>query len=191
LRATKHIWGRKYRSDYKETVSEEEVDYKLTNPKANKGAVLGLADRQSGKIRVLRFPAVVGTDLKKAIKENVAIGSEVHTDESYLYRNGLEEYNHKTVHHGKHQWSVNGVHTNNVECFWSVMKRGVYGIYHQISYKHLQAYCNEFAYRYNSRKMTDGDRFSLVLQGLEGRLTYKQLIHGKNSQEESNQSAQA
>jgi hypothetical protein len=179
--------GRKYRSDYKGIVNEDEVDFKLNHPKDNKGAVLGLADRESGKIRVLRFAHIAGKEIKKAIRENVAPGSEVHTDESYIYRKGLDEYIHKTVHHGKHQWVVNGAHTNNVENFWSVMKRGVYGIYHQISYKHLQAYCNEFAYRYNSRKMKDGDRFVLSLQGLEGRLTYKQLVHGKNSQEESNQ----
>ncbi len=80
------------------------------------------------------------------------------------------------------EWVRGDIHVNHVENFWSVMKRGVYGIYHQISYKHLQAYCNEFSYRYNSRKLTDGQRFELSLRNIEGRLSYKQLVHGKSQQ---------
>jgi hypothetical protein len=56
------------------------------------------------------------------------------------------------LHRIRESLKVNGVHTNTVENFWSVMKRGVYGIYHQINYKHLQAYYNEYSYRYNARK---------------------------------------
>jgi hypothetical protein len=63
-----------------------------------------------------------------------------------------------------------------VENFWSVMKRGVYGIYHQISYKHMQRYCDEFSYRYNSRKVKDAERFTVSLQNIERRLTYKTLV---------------
>jgi transposase-like protein len=178
--------GRKYRSDFKGTTqSEEQVDYQLKNTIKGKGGVLGLAERGTGKIKVFAFPEIKSPNVKKAIYDNVQPGSEIHTDESFLYRRGLDEYIHKSIRHADRQWSVNGVHTNNVECFWSVMKRGVYGIYHQISYKHLQAYCNEFSYRFNTRKMTDGQRFSVVLQGLEGRLTYKQLVHGKDSQKDS------
>jgi ISXO2-like transposase domain len=146
---------------------------------------MGLVDRETGKIRAIRFPDNSAATVRQTIKDNVIPGSELHTDESKIYRRGLDEYNHKSVNHGKRQWVVNGVHTNTVENFWSVMKRGVYGIYHQISYKHLQAYFNEYSYRYNTRKMQDGERFSVVLQSLEGRLTYKQLVHGKDSQEGS------
>lgn len=183
--------GRKYRSDYKGTTSETEVEYKLKDKFHGKGAVIGLADRETGKIRAIRFAENTGDNIRQTIKENVAPGSELHTDESFIYRRGLDEYGHKSVHHGKRQWVVAGVHTNTVENFWSVMKRGVYGIYHQISYKHLQAYCNEFSFRYNSRDLNDGQRFELTLQRLEGRLTYKQLVHGKDAQESSQENAQA
>ncbi len=60
----------------------------------------------------------------------------------------------------------------------SVMRRGVYGIYHQISFKHLQAYCNEYSYRHNSCKLNDGDRFLLILERIGCRLSYKNLIYG-------------
>jgi ISXO2-like transposase domain len=71
---------------------------------------------------------------------------------------------------------VNGYHTNGMENYWSLLKRGIYGIYHQVTPKHLQAYCDEFSFRFNSRKMKDADRFKMSLQKLEGRLTYKTLV---------------
>jgi hypothetical protein len=59
------------------------------------------------------------------------------------------------------------------------MKRGVYGIYHQISYKHLQRYCNEYSYRYNSRTIKDHERFVEVFKNMERRLDYKTLTGKK------------
>jgi hypothetical protein len=66
-----------------------------------------------------------------------------------------------------------------MENFFALMKRGIYGIHHQISYKHLQVYCDEFAYRCNSCKMADGRRFELTLAGVEARSTNKRLVYGK------------
>jgi ISXO2-like transposase domain len=67
-------------------------------------------------------------------------------------------------------------HTNNIEGFWAVLKRGVYGIYHQVSPKHLKRYCNEFSYRYNSRQIADNEIFEISLKNTNGRLKYKDLI---------------
>ena len=72
---------------------------------------------------------------------------------------------------------VNGkTHTNNIECFWSHLKRGINGIYHWCSIKHLQAYVDEYSLRYNSRTYRTDNRFNLVLQNSEGRLKYRTLI---------------
>ena len=72
---------------------------------------------------------------------------------------------------------VNGMaHVNGVEGFWSLMKRGINGIQHSISNKHLHRYCDEYSYRYNSRTSLDTLRFTNTLAHAEGRLTYKQLI---------------
>jgi hypothetical protein len=101
------------------------------------------------------------------------------------------DYDRYTINHSRREWVRGDVHVNHVENFWGVMKRGVFGIYHQISYKHLQAYCNEFSFRYNSRKLKDGERFNAHLRNLEGRLTYKQLVHGKGKEaSEDNQTSQ-
>ncbi len=175
--------ARKYRSDYK-GLSEEEIDYKLSRSKDNKGAVLGISDRKEGTIRVMAFPSNKLEFVQDAVKENVEKGANLHTDETRLY-NSLETYYHReAVKHSARQWvkssiSAGKVHTNNVENFWSVMKRGVYGIYHQISYKHLQRYCNEYSYRYNSRTIKDHERFVEVFKNMERRLDYKTLTGKK------------
>ncbi len=83
---------------------------------------------------------------------------------------------HEILTHKTGQFVSNGFHTNSVEGFWSLLKRGVYGIYHSTSVKHLSKYCDEFSYRYNTRGITDGDRFSMSLVNSGTRLTYQELI---------------
>jgi hypothetical protein len=119
------------------------------------------------------------------IKDNVQTGSNVYSDQSGLYRSGLEDYNRETVRHTKPnpEFARGDVHVNNVESFWATFKRGKVGIYHYMSFKHLQAYCNEYAYRANTKDLKDGNRFELTLQQVEGKLPYKKLVHGKSNKE--------
>jgi ISXO2-like transposase domain/Transposase zinc-ribbon domain len=175
--------ARKYRSDYK-GLPENEIDYKMKHAKDNKGAVLGMADRKEGIIRVLAFPSNKKEFVTEAVIENLEKGANLHTDETNLYNSLEQEYHRESVQHGKREWvktsiSAGKVHTNHVENFWSVMKRGVYGIYHQISYKHLQRYCDEYSYRYNSRKLKDNERFMMVFENMGRRLDYKTLTGKK------------
>ena len=192
VEADETYMARKYRSDYV-GLSPEQVEYIHNNSQnqKNKGAVLGIADRATKTVHVTAFADNNSFNIRNEIKKKVEAGSTLMTDESFLYRRGLEEYNKQSVFHAKHEWvryeKDFKVHTNLVENFWSVMKRGVYGIYHQISFKHLQAYCNEFSYRYNSRKLRDNERFIITLSQIEGRLSYKQLVHGKESKDKTEQ----
>jgi len=185
IEADETYMARKYKSDFK-GLPPEEVEYKLNSKTDGKGAVLGMVERSTGTVRVLAFANNNRDNITQAVRANVEKGSKLHTDESYLYRALEQDYYRETVVHGRKEWVrqsiVSGkVHTNNVENFWGVMKRGVHGIYHQISFKHLQAYCNEYAFRYNTRKIKDSDRFVLSLGNLHGRLTYKALISEKES----------
>jgi hypothetical protein len=150
----------------------------------NKGAILGLADRKEGAIRVFAFSENKTENVLPVLRENVEKGANLHTDETKLYNSLEQEYHRESVKHSKREWvktsiSAGKVHTSHVESFWSVMKRGVYGIYHQISYKHLQRYCDEYSYRYNTRKITDSERFVQSLQNIERRLDYKTLVGKK------------
>lgn len=174
--------SRKYASDYKGLSPDEAKEYIKKHHMKSKGVVFGLAER-GGNVRIISKPESNKDLALSIIKANVQAGSDVYTDESRLYKKGLKaDFNHDTVVHWVRQWVKGSVHVNTVENFWSVMKRTVYGTYHQISFKHLQAYCNECSYRYNTRKISDKERFEIVLSNLAGRLTYNTLVHGKSSQ---------
>jgi transposase-like protein len=117
--------------------------------------------------------------IEPIVINNIAKGSTVHTDEWHAYRNLGLRYDHSRVYHGAKEY-VNGMaHTNGIENFWSHLKRGIDGIYHWVSFKHLQTYVNEFTLRFNSRNMGTSERFDFVLGNISGRLSYKVLINGK------------
>ncbi len=178
--------GKKFRSEFKGVISDEETDYHFKKKNTRtKGAVLGIVQRDTKKIELSVFPETNGKSIREVINKRVKPGSELHTDESFLYRTGLDNFTHKAVKHAKGNWVKDGVHTNTVENFWSVMKRGIYGIYHQVSYKHLQRYCDEFSYRFNSRDIKDGQRFELSFSNISRPLPYKLLVHGKSKEANS------
>jgi transposase-like protein len=185
--------GRKFRSEYKAIPPEQGAEMakqtKHTNKLKSRGAVVGLYNRDSNVIRTQVFNARTAEAIREVATNNVKAGATIYTDEALLYTNSLKDYKRGTVNHWLKEWVRGDIHVNHVENFWSVMKRGVYGTYHQVSFKHLQAYCNEFSYRYNSRHMKDGERFYVALQNIEGRLSYKQLVHGKDTQKESSPEA--
>ncbi len=167
------------------SVDETFVGGKITNMKKtkrkyykdigkdNKIPVMGLMERE-GKVRL----EVIGyNDLKYMVRKNVDKGAILVTDEHLGYRGLDNEYNgHVTVNHSHFVYTQDGFSTNNLEGFFSQLKRMVFGIYHQVSPQHLQRYCNEAAYRYNTRKIKDNERFVDAMQKTGGRLKYKDLI---------------
>ncbi len=174
--------AKKYRSRY-QGLTPDEVEAMTAEQKRlkvkSKGAVIGLIQRD-GKAIVKAIDSISRDNVREVINTYVAKeGTTLMTDESSIYRFGLRGYDRKFVTHSKGQW-VDGIcHTNTVEGLWSIMKRGIYGIYHRVTAKHLQAYCDEYAFRYNSRSIKDSQRFTLSLGNLTGRLTYKSLISEK------------
>lgn len=170
--------SRKFRSIYKglsvEMQEKAEEDYQKKHGK-NKGNVVGMKERD-GKIVVVATAHGTATELNPIIQQHIAPYNKVMTDEAPKYKNLFNDYWKQSVNHSAGEWVRDDIHTNGIENFWSVMKRGVYGIYHQISFKHLQAYCDEYSYRYNSRKIKDFERFNLTLTQVEGKLPYKILI---------------
>lgn len=142
----------------------------------NKTAVFGMAERQ-GEIRTQPVKKVNSKTLQGIIKENVSQEATVMTDEWKSYNHLSKNYKHEIINHSAREYVRGNVHVNNIENFWSLLKRGILGIYHQVSSKHLHRYCNEFQFRYNTRKIEDTNRFTLALSQCEGRLMYKTLIY--------------
>jgi transposase-like protein len=124
---------------------------------------------------------VTQKNLGQVLNECVSKDADVHTDEHTAYRNPLKAWkSHSTVVHSRKEYSrrnpdgtVSGI--NSCESFFSLLKRGVYGSWHHVSREHLPKYANEFAFRWNTRGQTDGERMETALGMVTGkRLTYRQ-----------------
>lgn len=154
-----------------------------------KTPVMGMIER-GGKLRANVVSEVNQITLQPMVKSNVEDSAVVITDNFWGYR-GLDQHFsfHQVINHTFNEYVNGDIHTNTIEGFWSLLKRGVYGIYHQVSPKHLQRYVDEYAFRYNSRQVKDGDRFVLSLANVNGRLTYKQLVQDGKSKKEGNPKA--
>lgn len=141
-----------------------------------KTPVVGLLS--GGMAYTMVVPNTSGKILKIIINTLVKENSTVITDGWRGY-SGLERdgYTHQVVEHSEGEYVKNGFHTNSIEGFWSHLKRGILGIYHLVSPKHLSKYCDEFAFRYNTRSMTDLQRFTQFLISSYSRLKYWELIH--------------
>ena len=139
----------------------------------NKIAVMGLLERD-GKARL----TVIGEKtFKDVVRNHVNTDAVLITDTHLSYQGLAYEYaGHATVNHSQGEYRNGIACTNSVEGFFSCLKRSIFGIYHSVSPKHLHRYCAETSYRYNTRKITDKDRFVQTLQNTHGRLKYKNLI---------------
>src|SRR5579862_4085425 len=116
----------------------------------NKAAVMGILDRQQRKVRAAVVPNVNREVLQREILSQIEHGSKVYTDEARLYRGLHKEYVHSFVNHVERY--VNGrVHTNGLENFWSLLKRGLGGTYVAVEPFHLFRYIDEQTFRYNNR----------------------------------------
>lgn len=141
-----------------------------------KTAVIGLLQKE-GDVVTNVTPWVSKKNVENIIFSTVENGSTIVTDAYTIYNSIHRKYEHVMVNHSDGTFvDPKGYHTNGIENFWSHLKRGIYGIYHQVSAKHLQRYCDEFGFRYNTRKLPDNQRFNVTLQRLEGRLKYSTLI---------------
>ncbi len=143
----------------------------------DKTPVVGMVER-GGKVTARTVDNVKSVTLTAEIIKNVKESATLYSDEWLGYKGVSRIYDHSVVKHNQDQYVNGRVHTNTIEGFWSLLKRGIFGIYHFTSKKHLQLYVNEFVFRYNTRKGTESDRFNLLLNNIENRITYKELING-------------
>ncbi|MFD0990313.1 IS1595 family transposase [Mariniflexile jejuense] len=140
-----------------------------------KSAVLGMVER-NGEVRAKHVQDTTQNTLIPQIINNISFGSTIYSDELKAYNVLDRVYDHKAVSHGRGEYVRGRISTNSIESFWALLKRGIYGIYHFTSKKHLQLYVDEFVFRYNTRKGSENDRFNLLLCNIENRITYKELI---------------
>lgn len=134
------------------------------------------AVQRGGEIRRRVVADVTGETLKAAIREEVDSRSRIVTDENSAYRGIGLEYagGHESVCHSTREYARGDVHTNTAESSFALVKRGIMGIYHNVSREHLHRYLWQFDFLWNNRKLNDGERTELVIRGGEGkRLLYR------------------
>ena len=118
-----------------------------------KSPVLGMVERK-GRVIAKTVPDAKGATLLTTVREFVLPKSTVFTDELASYdglRHMKEGYEHERINHSSKVYVMGDVHTNTIEGFWSLVKRGIGGVYHQVSQKYLQTYLDEYSWRYNRR----------------------------------------
>src|SRR5215213_10077038 len=150
--------------------------YAKTLPKHE--AVMSLVER-GGKVRSHHVADVSAKSLKPIIVDAIAKETNLRTDQSPVYTEvGASFASHATVNHSIKEYVRGDAHTNTVEGYFSIFKRGIYGVYHHISEQHLKRYLCEFDFRYNERialGVSNRERAEKAIQGAAGRrLTYRQ-----------------
>jgi transposase-like protein len=146
-------------------------------PLQGKQAVVSLVER-NGRVRSFHVANVTCPTLRSILVTNAHRGSWLMTDEHSGYKAvGSEFQGHGVVVHSKGEYARAGVfHTNTIEGFFSLLKRGIIGTYHHVSEQHLGRYTAEFDFRYNTRKLDDAERADESLLGAVGkRLTYRRI----------------
>jgi transposase-like protein len=143
-----------------------------------KTAVIGMRQRD-GRTIAETIRGVDAETLTKEISGKVAPGSTLYTDDHQGYRHmKAEGYKHETVSHNNGEYVRDGVTTNSIESVWAVLKRGIHGVYHQVSPKHLNRYVDEFTYRLNEGNVKNHTitRLNSLIKDASGkRITYKDL----------------
>ena len=139
-----------------------------------KEVVFGMVER-GGKVRTMHVVGRGKPELQGRIREHVEAGSAIFSDELDAYDGLSPDFKHEVVNHAV-EYVRGNVHTNTMENFWSLLKRGLHGTYISVEPFHLFRYLDEQAFRYNERKRTDGERFLSVLNEVFGkRLTWDVL----------------
>jgi len=141
---------------------------------SHKHAIFAMVER-NGEVRSFHVPNVTAKTLGPILAKNVAKSADLMTDDAVVYdRLGKPFARHGRVNHSKGEYVRGDVTTNTIEGYFSILKRGLNGIYHNVSEAHLHRYLAEFDFRYTNRELSDGQRTALAIKSAEGkRLMYR------------------
>lgn len=141
----------------------------------HKMKALSLVERETGKARSIVVKDLKTKTVAPIVRANIAREAKLMTDEARHYvKVGREFADHQVVQHNIGEYGRGEAHTNTIEGFFSIFKRGMKGVYQHCGEKHLHRYLAEFDFRYTERKISDFERTSLALMGIQGRrLTYR------------------
>ena len=142
---------------------------------SNKTVVVGVKDRPTNSVQASAVASADWRTLRGYVQDRIQPATTVYSDDHLAYR-GVARH-HAAVQHGVGEYVRGPVHTNGIESFWSMLKRGYSGVYHRWSPKHTGRYVAEFAGRHNMRSQDTADQLAAIAQGMIGkRLRYRDLV---------------
>ena len=140
-------------------------------PYEGKAVVFGMVER-GGKARTIKVPEATGRTLRPIMLNAIDLErSRLMTDGSPAYRRIKDYLPHDVIDH-EIEYVRGDIHTQNIDSYWSNLKRGVYGVFHHVSEGHLPSYLSEFDFRFNRRKISDAERFASLMSQTQGRLLW-------------------
>lgn len=161
------------------TSDNKHISKKTGRVGAKEHTVVWGALQRNGKVFSMPVKNKRSETLLPIVAAVVKPRATIYTDEASVYKTLRNNFTHESVNHTYDEYVRGEVHTNSIEGYWSLLKRGIVGIYHHTSPKHLHRYCNEFSFRYNTREMGEAERFNHALKQSDHRLLYKELIANK------------
>jgi hypothetical protein len=173
-----YVGGKEKNRHYAKKLASPETGLANDGTIYNKKKVVIGAIERGGRVVLKHISDAGGKNVVGFIKQHVPLGSRLMTDEHTSYSKLYKYYIHGKVNHSIGQYVIKDKYTNTIESFWSILKRGINGTYIQVSSKYLDKYLSEFAERFNTRKMSVGERFELFLSMTKRRLLFKNLING-------------
>ena len=157
----------------KEKNKHESKKLKAGRGIAGKTAIVGMKDRETGKVSTAVTPKTDKPTLQGFVEDRTEDGAKVYTDEHPAYH---DIPNHQAVRHSAKEFVDGEAHTNGIESHWAMLKRGIMGTYHHVSVKHLDRYATEFEGRHNNRPADTIEQIRRHIKGMEGkRLRYRDL----------------
>jgi len=162
VEADETYWGKKFKKHPK------------ARGTAHKEKIFSLVER-GGSVRSHHVQRVSGETLKPIIRDQVEKETHLMTDDFGAYKDlGNEFHKHSVVCHSRGEYVRGPIYTNTIEGYFSILKRGLRGVYQHVKGKHLKRYIGEFDFRYNNRTITDAERADVALIGIGGkRLLYR------------------
>jgi len=142
----------------------------------DKTPVLGMVERD-GHLVAQVIPDTSQQSITPVVLQRVSRNATIFTDEWMGYDKLDKLYNRWFIDHSRGQYVDGDITTNRIEGFWGIFKRGIIGVYQMATRKHLQKYVDEFVWRYNTRLVTQGQRFSMFFANFDNRLRYKELVY--------------
>lgn len=163
--------GGKLRGHVKHRIETNTMSDSVRQGKAKKTPVFGIVER-GGRVRAQAMPKISQREIERTMFYGIdRASSRLMTDQSWIYGNIKAMLPHDVIRHDS-EYVRGEVHTQGIESFWSILKRGLIGTYHHVDAGYLNQYVQEYAFRHNTRHISDGERFNALLANVGGRLDW-------------------